>query len=224
MAAYSQVSERKRGRDDYWNGGLALPDAKRTINRTLAYNSDLMSLLNKIDDMDNIDNNPEETHAVNELDGENGFNAVLKSLEAEIGLEAQAHNDIESTDEKGNNDQMGSIKEGELSEWNSEATRSVYDIRIFKNYDDVGAQLCFLADHISPDEFGIIINYIDGDSMSNTMFYSDAEYGNAETTEDFYGSLWDDDIWEMNEHPVIQNDFASPQQKEFGISGAIWDC
>jgi len=225
MASYSQVSQRKRGRDKYWNDGLALPDAKRTISRTLAYDSDLMSLLDKIDDMDN--NNPEGTDAVNEHDGEIGFNAVLKSGEAEIGLRAQAHNDIESTYEKANNDQMGSIKEGELSEWNSEATTSVYDIRIFKNYEDVGAELCFLADHISPDEFGIIINYIDGDSMANTMYYSDVEYGYAETTEDFYGSLWDDDIWHMNEHPVIQNDFASPQLKEFGISGAefldVWN-
>jgi len=225
MASYSQVSQRKRGRDKYWNDGLALPDAKRTISRTLAYDSDLMSLLDKIDDMDN--NNPEGTDAVNEHDGDIGFNAVLKSRETEIGLKAQAHNDIESTYEKGNNDQMGSIKEGEFSEWNSEATTSVYDIRIFKNYEDVGAELCFLADHISPDEFGIIINYIDGDSMANTMYYSDAEYGYAETTEDFYGSLWDDDIWHMNEHPVIQNDFASPQLKEFGISGAefhdVWN-
>jgi len=227
MAAYSQVSYSKRGRNEYWNDGFSLPDAKRTISRTLAYDSDLMSLLDKIDDMDNIDNNPEGTHAVNELDGEIGFNAVLKSLEEDIGLKAQTRNDIESTDEKGNNDQMGSIKEGELSEWNSEATSSVFDIRIFKNYDDVGAELCFLADHISPDEFGIIINYIDGDSMANTMYYSDVEYGYAETTEDFYGSLWDDDIWHMNEHPVIQNDFASPQLKEFGISGAkfhdVWN-
>jgi hypothetical protein len=43
----------------------------------------------------------------------------------------------------------------------------------------------------------------------------------------FYGPLWEDDIWQFNEHPVIQKDFASPQQEEFGINGAdfhdVWN-
>jgi len=41
----------------------------------------------------------------------------------------------------------------------------------------------------------------------------------GDTTEGFYGHLWEDDIWNFNDHPVIQNDFAMPE-KEFGSIGA----
>ena len=187
-----------------------MPVAKRTISGALAYDSDLMSLLDKIDDMDNKDNCAEGTDAINEFDCEIGFSAVLKSIitKAEIGLKAQAHNDGESTNEKGCNHQMGSIKGEDLRERNSEATSSVCDIKGFKDFDDVGAEIGIFEDHIRPHEFGIIINYIEGDSIANTMDYSDTGYGYAdtgygyaETTEDFYGSLWDNDIWQLNESP-----------------------
>ena len=52
--------------------------------------------------------------------------------------------------------------------------------------------------------------------MANIM-YSDALDGYAEITEDFYESLWEHDIWQLNEHPVIQKDFESPQQEEVGM-------
>eukprot|EP00253_Pinus_taeda_P028976 PITA_28976 len=182
MASCSQVSQNKRGRNEYWNGGFAWPDAKRTIE------SDVISLLDKIDTMDNNER-----------------------------LNAQAHNNLESSDEKGSNDQTGSIKEGELIEWNSEATSSMCDAGDFKKHVDVGAELGFLADSISPGEFGIIVNYIDGESMTNIMYYSDAVYGYAEIEEYLYGSLCVDDICQPNEHAVIRNDFASCKPEEFGI-------
>lgn len=200
MASCSQVSQNKRGRNEYWNGGFASPDAKRTID------SDVISLLDKIDTMDNNESKPEGIDAVNELDGEIGFND-------EVGLNAQAHNNIESSDEKASNDQTGSIKEGDLIELKSEATSSMRDARDFKKHDDVGAELGFLADSISPDEFGIIVNYIDGESMTNITNYSDAVYGYAEIAQYLYGSLWVDDIgnrmnmrsFEMISHRANQN-------------------
>jgi hypothetical protein len=197
MAAYSEVSQNKRGRDEYWNGGLAFPEAKRTnTGLTLAHDSDLMAFLDKIDYMDNKNSNPEDTDAVNKAEG--------KQL-----------------DEKGSSHQTGSIKEVELIDRNSEVISLVCDTGDFAYYDDVGAELGFFVDDITPHELGIIMNhcpcYVDGDSMHDIL-YSDAVYGYAETNEVF-GSLWEDDIWQLNEHPVTQNDFASPQQKEIGING-----
>lgn len=75
--------------------------------------------------MDNNESKPEGIDAVNELDGEIWFNAFIISLDDEVGLNAQAHNNLESSDEKGSNDQTGSIKEGELIEWNSKVTSSM---------------------------------------------------------------------------------------------------
>jgi len=215
-SAASQVYQRKRGRDEYWNGGLASPHTKR-INSglTLAQDSDLMALLDEIDNLDANNSNPDETDAAKEL--EISDNGVIESLEDEIGLKVQTENNIESTDEKGSDDQMGSFKQGKLTEdgSNSEAV-SVCDIGDWTYYDDVRAELGYFVEHISPDELGIIIdNYIDGDSMANIM-YSDAVDGYAETPEEFYGSLWDHDIWQVNEHPVVQNDFESLQKEEVG--------
>lgn len=220
MAAASQVSRNKRGGDEYWNGGLDLPDPKR-INGglTLAQDSDLMALLDEINNLDGNNGNPEQTDA-DELESEMRLIGVIESLEDEIGWKAQTENKIESADEKDSVDQMVSFKQGELTAdcSNSEAT-SVYDIADFTYYHDVRADFGFLdVEHICPDEVaGIVIeNYIDGDSMANIM-YSDTVHGYAETTEDFYESLWEHDIWQLNEHPVIQKDLESPQQEKVGL-------
>jgi len=230
MAASSQVSQNKRGRDhEYWNGGLASREAKRTSSAGLtlaAHDSDLMALLEKIDNMDdNNGNNPEAS--VNQVEEER-LNGVIKSLEDELkgqaGVEA-----VDVVEEiQGKNTEMGSIKQGELTDGSSEAN-SVSDIGDLHSeagnltyYDDVRAELGFFVDHTA-DELGIIMSHIDGDSMANIM-YSDALHSCVETTEFFYGSLWDDDIWLLNEHPIIQNDFKAPQQ-EVGlvVSGAEFD-
>jgi hypothetical protein len=201
MTAYSQVFQNKRGRDDYWKGWFALPEAKRTNSELrLVHDSDLMALLDKIDNMDNN----EETSAVNEIEGEIRLNGVIKSLEDEIGLKAATDYKIEFTDEKGSADQMSSVKKGEATAGgsNSEAT-TVCDIGAhLPYYDDVSTDLDFFVDYIFPDDLGIIVNYTHGDSMANIM-YSDAMHGNSETTEVFYGSLWEDDICLLNEHPII---------------------
>lgn len=196
MAAAWQVCQSKRGRDDYWSGGLALPDTKR-INSELAVaqDSDLLASLDEINDLDAIDGNQEETDAGNEL--EIRINGVIQSLEDEIGLKVQTTNKIESSEEKGSADQMGAFRQGGLAEEgsNSEAT-SACDIGEWTYYHDVHAELdCFVED-ISPYDLGVIIdNYIDGDSMANFM-YSDAVHCYDETMEDFCGSLWEDDIWQ----------------------------
>jgi hypothetical protein len=216
-----KFSQNKRARDEYWNGGLALPDAKTTNSGSLVYDSDLIALLEKIDNMDANNNNPEETHTVIQLEGEMRLNGVVKSLEDETGLKVQTDNNIESTDEKGSTDQIGSNKQGELTaEGNSEATSVTSDIGDFTYYDDVHADLDFFVDPITPYEFGIIMpNYLDRDSVPDIM-YSDPVHGYVENTEVSYGSLWDDDIWLLNEQPIIQNDSESPQQEEFGSRGA----
>jgi hypothetical protein len=208
MAASSQVYQNKRGRDEYWNGGLALSDAKRTNGGfTLAHDSDLMQFLDKIDDMDNNNNNPENTHAVNQVE------------------------EVRQFDEKRSSHQMDSTEEVELIGGNSEVISSVYDRGDIAYYDDFGAEFGFFVDHFTPHELGIITNHyhcdVDGDSMPDIL-YSAALYGYAaETSEVVYGSLWEDDIWQWNEHPVIQNDFATPQQGEFGINGTefhdVWN-
>lgn len=213
MASALQVCQNKRAREDYWYGGLALPDTKRmNSGLALTQDSDLMALLDEIDNLDAYNSNPEDTDAVNEL------NVVTKAREDEIGLEAQAENKIESPEEKDSADQMGSYKRGELTPdgSNSEAT-SACEIGDMTYYYSVPAELGFFAEHIYPNELGIIVNnYIDGDSMADIMCL-DAVHGNAEITEDFYGSLWDNDIWQLNEHSVIQNDFESPQKEEVGF-------
>jgi len=115
---------------------------------------------------------------------------------------------------------MGSIKLGEWTKWDSEAASLVCYIRDFKNYDVVRAELGFMVEHISPDEFRTVINYIDGDSMAaNTIYYSDTVHGYPETTRDFYESLWEDDIWQWNENLVIQNYFLSSEQEKIGFNG-----
>lgn len=196
MADASQVSQNKRGRDEYWNDGMDLPDSKR-INGglTLAHeDSDLMALLDQIDNLDANHNNAEYTdHAVNELESEMRLNGVIESLEDEIGLKTQTENKIESAD------QMGSLKlQGELTVngSNSEATGSLSDIvGDLTYYHDVRADLDFFVEHICCHELGMMIdNYIDGDSTDNNMYWPDAVHGYAETTEDFYESLWEHDI------------------------------
>lgn len=205
----------KRGRDDYWNGGLALPDRKR-INSglTVAPDSGFMASLEEINNIDDNDSN-QETDAANELEiSETRVNGVIQSLEDEIVLRLQTEHKIQLSDEKGSADQMGPFRQGELAEEgsNSEGT-SVNEIGDWTYYDDLHAELGYFVENISRDDLGIIIdNYIDGDSMANLM-YSDAIHGYAETTEDFNGFLWEDDIWQSNEHPIIRNSFESSQQE-----------
>ena len=124
---------------------------------------------------------------------------------------------------------MGSIKQGELTDGNSEAT-SVSDIGDLHSeagnltyYDDVHAELGLFMDHTA-DELGIILSHIDGDSMPNIMYSDHAVHGYGENIGFFYGFLCEDDIWILNEHPIIQNDFEQPQQ-EVGlvVSGAELD-
>lgn len=225
MAASSQFSQNKRGREEYLNGVLASPDAKRTNRRTLGHdNSDLVAVIEK---MDNMDNN-EETAADLEVEVEMIFNGVLKSLEDEIGLKGQRDSNFKSTHEKRSTDQMGSNKNGELTTGaNSVATPVTSDIGDFSYHDDVLAGLDFFVDHITPDEFGIMMeNYLDQDSVLDVM-YSNTVQGYIDNTESYYGPLWTDDSWPLNEYPVIQKDFSSPRQEEFGISGAkfhdVWN-
>lgn len=215
MAACSQVFQKKRARDEYSNGGMASPDAKQTNSGTLGYDSDLITSMENID---NIDDN-EEKDAVTEVEVEMMLNGVIKSLEDEIGMKVQTDNGSESIHQKGSSDQMGLNKQGEIiAEANSEATAMVTsDPGNFTYHDDVLADLDFFVDHITADEFGIMMqNYHDRDSLPDIV-YSDIAHGYIESTEASYGSIWEDDIWRLNEHPVIQNDFASPQQEEFGI-------
>ena len=203
MAASSQVSQNKRGRDEDWNGELSLADAKRTNRElTMAHDSHLMALLEKIDNMDANNSNPEETDIA--------FNKVINSVEDDTGSKGQKYHNVESTDEMdGIADQMGSNKKGE-------STPGIGD---FSYYDDVRAEFDFFVDNFTPEELRIIMSHMDGDSIPDIM-YLDAAHNYAETGEVFYGPLWDDDIWQLNEDPVIQNDLASPQQEEFGINGS----
>lgn len=220
MAA-SQISQNKRARDEYWNGEPALPDAKRASSGRLRHDGDLIALLEKIDNMDDNHSNSEETATVIQLEGEMRLNGANKSLEDKIGLMSQTDNKIESSDEKGSTNLMGSNKQGELSaERNSEITLVASDIGDFTYYEDVRAELDFFVDNITPNELGIIIqNHIDGDSMRNIM-HSDAVQDNAETSEFFYGSLWENDIWQLNEQLIVQNVSESPQQEECEGTGA----
>lgn len=218
MAGFSQVCYNKRGRDEYWNGGLDFPDAKRINSGSLMHDSDLMALLEKIDNMDDNNNsNNNSPEAVNLVEEET-LNGVIKSLEDEIVIKGQGGVEVEVVDvDELCSTEMGSIKQGELTDGNSEAT-SVSDIGDLHSetgnltyYDDVRAELGFFVDHTA-DELGIIMSHIDGDSVDNIMF-SDALHGYVETSEVFYGSLWADDIWLLNEHPVVQNEFEQPQQE-----------
>lgn len=215
MAACSQVSHNKRGRDEYWNSVLAFPDSKRTNSAgTLAHDSDLLAFLDKIDNMDDS----KET----QVEGEIRLNGIIKSLGDEIGLKV-VQTDKESGDENGSTDQIGSNKQGALTaDGISEATSVTFNIGDMTYYDG------FFVDHITADEFGFIMqNYLAGDSVPN-ITYSGAVHSYIESREVSYiGPLWEDDIWQFNENPVIQNDFASPQQEEFGIAGAefqdVWN-
>ena len=217
MSFLWHFAEMAAWRDEYWNGGFILPEAKRRKNSgALAHDTALMSLLETIDNMDSNGSN---------LAGDLtdvGINGVVNSLEDEIQLKVQTDHNIE----KGSSAEMASIKQlgqGQITadQGTTEATMVTPDIWDFTYYDDVGAELGFLIDLIASRELGIMINGIHGHSMFHNMYSDDAVYGYAETTELFYGSLWEDDIWHLNEHPVIQNDFSSPQHEEFGITGGI---
>jgi hypothetical protein len=144
MADFSQVSYNKRGRDEYWNGSLDLPDDKRTNSGTLMHDGDLIALLEKIDNMDENNSNPE---TVNQLEVER-LNGVIKSLEDEIGLKGQVGFEAVDVGELGSTE-IGSIKQGELTDGNSEAT-SVSDTGDLHSgagnltyYDDVPTELGF---------------------------------------------------------------------------------
>ena len=63
------------------------------------------------------------------------------------------------------------------------------------------------------------MNYANGDSIPEIM-YLDAVHSYVETTEFFYGSLWEDDIWQLNEQLIVQNVSESPQQEECEGTGA----
>merc|ERR1711915_208690 len=121
----------------------------------------------------------------------------------------------------------GSKKQGVLTaDRNSQVTTVTSDIGDFTCYENARVELDLFVDQFSPDELGIIMSYADGDSIPEIM-YLDAVHSNDETSEVFSGSLWEDGIWQLNEHPVIQNDFALPQPEEFGINGIelhdVWD-
>jgi len=216
MATASQVSQLKRGRDEYWNGGLPLPDTKQMNSGvTGARDSDLMALLDQIDNLCANDSYPEGTDASNELEiCEIGMNGVIKSLEDEFGLMSQTENKM-STNEKGGADWLGPFKQGTFTEGGSNFQEtSARDIADWTYYNDVGTELSYFGEDIFADDLGFIIDdSIYGDSTSN-ITYSDTVHGYAETTEDFYGFLWEDDIWQLNEHPVMLNDFESSQQQE----------
>lgn len=207
MAASSQICQSKRGRNEFWNGEIPSPDVNRTNSRTLVHDSALMSLLEKIDSMGNND----ETDV--------RINGIINSQEDEIGLIGQIDHYLDSTDEKYSSDRMGSINQVQLTEHGSiEAISS--DIADFTYYDNVAAGLGFFVDIITPHELGIMINDIYGYSMPQIM-YSDALYGFPETAEVFHGSLWEDDIRNLNEHSVIRNGFSSKQHEEFGITSEV---
>lgn len=215
MAAASQVSQHKRERDDCWNGGLPLQDTKRiNCGLTVARDSDLMAFFDQIDNFDANGSNPEGTDAANELEiCEIGMNGVLKSLEDELGLKVQTEK-IEWIDEKGDADRVGSIKRDKFTVYgsNSEAT-SAWDIGDWTYYDDLRAELRYFVEDISPQDLGFIIdNYTFGDSTYDIMYF-DTVHSCVETTDDFFASLWDQDIWQWNEHPIIRNDFESSQQE-----------
>ena len=78
MAASSQVSQTKRGTDECWKGKLAVPEAKRSKSEsTVAYDSDLLALLDSIDNM--VDANYSYPKDI-----DIGINGVINSLEEEI--------------------------------------------------------------------------------------------------------------------------------------------
>ncbi|KAH9304827.1 hypothetical protein KI387_009231, partial [Taxus chinensis] len=95
----------KRERDDFWNGGLVLPKAKR---RNIGNDTDIMAMLDMINDninyteKNNIDGG---VVIINELGipEEERLNVVIKSLEEEIGF---SPNGIQNAD--------GPRKEGEI--------------------------------------------------------------------------------------------------------------
>lgn len=191
MAAISQVCNNKRARDEYWNGGIALPDAKKVKSGRLAHDSYLMALLEKID---NMDANP-EPHAVIQLKDER-LNGVMKSAEDERGLIGRAA----VIDEKGGTE-LGSTQRGELTDSYSEVISvcdTVADMPSEGNYVDVMAELYNTA-----GELGVTLNLFDSDSTGNMCW--DPVY--AEVPVDSYGSLWEDDIWQLNESTIFQNGF-----------------
>lgn len=177
MAASSQVSQNKRGRDEYQNGELTLPDAKRSNSIKLMQDSYLMGLLEMIDNMDAINSNPEETHTEIQFQDEM-LNGVM---EDEIGLKGRADDDGIS--------EVGSIKQGEITEVNSQATSDsdTADMHFegnFTFYDYVSPEPGIFMDHTAVEN-GIMMNLLDGNSKGDIMF-SDA----------VYASLWEDDIWQ----------------------------
>ena len=85
MASSSQVCHSKRARDEYWNGGLALPDAKRFNSVSLVHDTYLIALLEKID---NMGADPNDPHAVIQFKDErlNGVMIKPKKVASQIIL------------------------------------------------------------------------------------------------------------------------------------------
>ena len=147
MAASSQISQNKGGRNEYWNEELTLPDANRSNSVRLMHEA----LLEMIDNTDTINSNPEEINSAIHFEDES-LNGLTKSMEDEVGLKGQ-----------------GSINQ--ITDWNAEATSpsDTGDIdpeAHLTYYDDVPAELGFFVDHTAV-ELGIIMNLLDGYSMAN---------------------------------------------------------
>jgi len=140
----------------------------------------------------------------------------MKFAEDERGLMVPAA----VIDQKGGVE-LGSMQHGELSDSYSEAmsvSDTLGDIRSegnFTYYVNVVAELGFFL-YNTAGELGVTLNLFDVDSTAN--MYSDTVYDYAETPIDSYGSMWEDDIWQLNETRVFQNDFERPWPEEFGNS------
>ncbi|GLJ07833.1 hypothetical protein SUGI_0075070 [Cryptomeria japonica] len=210
--------QNKRGREEFWSGGFGLPEAKRM---NMGHDTtDLMALLDRIDNIDYIEKNNNETGFVVNEGEEERLNVVIKSLEDEIGLKP---NNVEETvvcvydnvacvdnvvacgdDEKkgGVDDNTRSLVD-EISNGTDGTTTSVSELASQGSlyYD---GELGFFMDHAAAhatDDLGIIMSHCQSaadHSMSN--FYLDSLHGYADNTEVFYGSLWEDDIWHVNDH------------------------
>lgn len=200
MASSSKFSQNKRGRDEYSNGGLALPDAKRTYSLGSVQGSNTIALLEEINIMHAINGDPKETCTAIQLEDKRQI-GVMKSLEDEVGLKGDEY----GIDQKGSGE-IGSIEQITDHDHKSTSVAGTGDMiseEYLTYYDEVRAELGFFVDHTA-EELGIIMNFLDGDSMAN--MYSDAVYCYSESTAVFSESLWEDDIWQLNGNRVSEND------------------
>lgn len=214
MAASSKVYQNKREREEYTKGELILQDTKRSNSGRLVHDGDLIDFLAKIDNGDANNSSAEAAQSVIQPESQMRLNGVIKGFEDENGLKAQTDYKIKSTDEKASTDQMGLNQQGELAaDGNFEATSVTSALGDFTCYDNVCGDLGFFAEHITHYETGFIMqNYLDTESALDIIYSDLSTHGYPETVDDSYGSLWGDDIWQLNEQPIIQNDSESPQQ------------